>query len=64
MNMGSLSTMQNMQLKKIYWLIQINSCFLSKRQKDDDNMGVDPSKAACKNHNLCKNTVIQVLIYM
>ena len=30
MNMGSLSTMQNMQLKKIYWLIQINSCFLSK----------------------------------
>ena len=35
-----------------------------KRQKDDDSMGLKLPKAARKNHNVCKNTVIQVLIYM
>ena len=27
-------------------------------------MGLELTKAAGKNHNVCKNTVIQVLIYM
>ena len=40
------------------------SCQKRQKVKDDDSMGLKLPKAARKNHNVCKNTVIQVLIYM
>ena len=62
----TLSTLQNTQLKKKILVTRIILVSCQKRQKvkDDDSMGLKLPKAARKNHNVCKNTVTQVLIYM